>query len=72
MLLGIPVRNWFLEYRRMGLLENHETCIGLSFVRVLFEFGRPENVLPCDALFRRAVLRYKGKTLYVQQKLSLF
>ena len=61
MLLGVPVRNWFMEYRRLGLLEHHETCVGFSFVRVLFEFGRSRgNVLPPNALFKRAVMRYKG------------
>ena len=63
MLLGIPVRNWFMEYRRLGLLEHHETSVGMSFVRVLFEFGRDGHVLPCNGLFKRVVIRYKGKIL---------
>ena len=45
----------------MAHLEHHETCTGLSFVRVLFEFGRNGDVLPCNGLFKRAVLRYKSK-----------
>ena len=61
MLLGLPVTNWFMEYRRLGLLEHHETCAGLSFVRVLFEFRHDGTVLPCNAIFKRAVSRYKGK-----------
>ena len=63
MLLGVPVRNWFMEYRRLGLLEHHETSVGMSFVRVLFEFGRDGHVLPCNGLFKRVVIRYKGKIL---------
>ena len=61
MLFGLPLQNWFMEYRRMGLVEHHETCVGLVFVRVLFEFSRDGTVLPCNALFKRAIQRYKGR-----------
>ena len=61
MLLGLPLLNWFMEYRRMGLVEHHETCVGMVFVRVLFEFTRDGSILPCNALFKRAVQRYKGR-----------
>ena len=60
MLRDLPLSNWFLEYRRMGFVEHHETCLSLSFVRVMFEFVRDGTVLPCNVLFRRAVHRYKG------------
>ena len=70
MLLGIPVRNWFMEYRRLGLLEHHETSVGMSFVRVLFEFGREGHVLPCNGLFKRVVIRYKGK-IFAYNRMTL-
>ena len=61
MLLGLPVVNWFLEYKRIALVENHETCLSLSFARVLFEFARDGTTLPCNALFKRCLVRYKSK-----------
>ena len=63
MLRDLPVVNWFLEYKKMGLVEHHETCASLSFVRVLFEFARDGTILPCNTLFKRAVIRYKRKSL---------
>ena len=60
MLLGLPLENWFMEYRRMGLIENHETCVSLTFARVLFEFSHDGTVLPCNTLFKRTIYRYKG------------
>ena len=64
MLLGSPLQNWFMEYRRMGLVEHHETCVGMVFVRVLFEFARDGSILPCNALFKRTVQRYKSRYYY--------
>ena len=66
MLLGVPVQNWFMEYRRLGLLEHHETSVGVSFVRVMFEFSRngAGPTLPCNGLFKRAVVRYKGSLIF--------
>ena len=49
-----------MEYRRMGLIENHESCVSLTFARVLFEFARDGSVLPCNTLFKRTLHRYKG------------
>ena len=67
MLRDLPLSNWFLEYRRMGFVEHHETCLSLSFVRVMFEFVRDGTVLPCNVLFRRAIHRYKGIFTYSQK-----
>lgn len=60
MLRDLPLENWFMEYRRLGLIENHESCVSLTFARVLFEFTRDGSVLPCNTLFKRTLHRYKG------------
>ena len=65
MLLGLPVTNWFLEYKRLALVEHHETCLSLSFARVLFEFARDGTVLPCNAIFKRCLARYKSKLFQI-------
>ena len=61
MLRDLPVVKWLLEYKRMAHVEHHETCAGLSFARVLFEFARDGTVLPCNTLFKRSLHRYKRK-----------
>ena len=68
MLHGLPITNWFLEYRRMGLVNHHETSISLSFARVMFEFVHDGVTLPCNALFKRALTKYKG--IYFIRKVS--
>ena len=65
MLHGLPVTNWFLEYRRLGMVQHHETSVGLSFARVLFEFSHDGTTLPGNGLFKRSVLRYKGKKFII-------
>ena len=44
----------------MGLVNHHETSISLSFARVMFEFIHDGVTLPCNALFKRALTKYKG------------
>ena len=61
MLGDLSTINWFLEYRRLALVEHHETSAGLVFVRTLFEFPHGQVHLPCNTIFKRAVHRYKGK-----------
>ena len=67
MLRGLPLENWFMEYRRMGLIENHESCVSLTFARVLFEFTRDGSILPCNTLFKRSIHRYKGNFYFVKE-----
>ena len=66
MLGGLPVSNWFMEYRRMALVEHHNTCAGLVFVRVLYEISQTSDVIPCSALMRKTVSKYKGKNFLIQ------
>ena len=72
MLGGLPVINWFMEYRRMALVEHHNTCAGLVFTRVLYEIAPTTDVIPCNALMRKAVSKYKGKLSILGIKLSTY
>ena len=51
----------------MGIVNHHETCISLSFARVMFEFVQNGTTLPCNALFKRSLLRYKGNLCFLER-----